>query len=45
MDKKLKIYLDTSVINFIYAEDAPDFREVTINFFENFLDNYDVYIS
>ena len=27
--KKLRIYLDTSVINFLFAEDAPDFRAVT----------------
>ncbi len=45
MDKKLKIYLDTSVINFLFADDAPEKKEVTIDFFENYLDNFDVYIS
>ena len=45
--KKLKIYLDTSVINFIHADDAPDFRAATIDFFENFVktERYDVFIS
>jgi len=31
--KKLRIYLDTSVVNFLFAEDAPDFRRVTEDFF------------
>ena len=45
--KKLKLYLDTSVLNFIFAEDAPDFKNVTIDFFENYVakGKYDVYIS
>lgn len=33
--KKLRVYLDTSVINFLFAEDAPDMRDVTIDFFEH----------
>ena len=45
MNKKLKIYLDTSVINFLFADDAPEKRDVTIDFFENYLDDYDIYIS
>jgi rRNA-processing protein FCF1 len=45
MTKKLKIYLDTSVINFLFADDAPQFKEITIDFFENYLDDYDVFIS
>jgi len=45
MKKKLKIYLDTSVINFLFADDAPEKKEVTIDFFENNLNDYDVYIS
>jgi predicted nucleic acid-binding protein len=45
--KPLKVYLDTSVINFLYAEDAPQFREYTIDFFENYALNgiYDCLIS
>lgn len=47
MIKKLKIYLDTSVISFLFAEDVPEFRKVTEDFFENYVDKgaYHVYIS
>lgn len=31
--KKLRIYLDTSVVNFLFAEDSPDFRRATEEFF------------
>ena len=31
--RQLKVYLDTSVINFLFAEDAPDFRQVTEDYF------------
>mgnify|MGYP000871468752 CR=1 FL=1 len=27
--RKLKIYLDTSVINFLFADDAPEMKEIT----------------
>jgi hypothetical protein len=43
--KKLRIYLDTSVINFLFAEDAPDFRRVTEEFFAKHAQNYDLYTS
>lgn len=45
--KKLKIYLDTSTINFLFAEDVPEFRKITEDFFENYVktDKYVVYIS
>jgi hypothetical protein len=45
--KILKIYLDTSVINFLFAEDAPDFKRVTIDFFEHYVRRkvYHVYVS
>jgi len=47
MIKKLKIYLDTSVINFLFADDAPEKKEVTIDFFDNFVlkEIYQVFIS
>ena len=47
MMKKQKIYLDTSIINFLFADDAPDFKKVTEEFFENFvrIKIYDVFIS
>jgi predicted nucleic acid-binding protein len=32
-----KIYLDTSVISFLYADDAPEKQEITIDFFDNFI--------
>lgn len=34
---KPTIYLDTSVINFLYADDAPEKREITVAFFEDFV--------
>ena len=43
--KKLRIYLDTSVINFVFADDAPDFMRATIDFFENYANFYELYIS
>ena len=45
--KKLKIYLDTSVINFLFADDSPDFKKVTEDFFNNYvkLGKYEVFIS
>lgn len=45
--RKTKIYLDTSVISFLYADDAPDLKAVTHDFFENYVkkDVYDIYIS
>jgi predicted nucleic acid-binding protein len=45
--KKLKIYLDTSIINFLFADDAPELKAVTIEFFDNFIKNsiYETYVS
>ncbi|MBI4931450.1 MAG: type II toxin-antitoxin system VapC family toxin [Bacteroidetes bacterium] len=45
--KRLKIYLDTSVINFLFADDVPEFRKITEDFFENYvkMGKYIVYIS
>lgn len=37
MHKKLKIYLDTSVPNFLFADDSPEKMEITIDLFENFI--------
>jgi hypothetical protein len=45
MEKKLKIYLDTSVINFLYYDLAPEFMKATIEFFENHINDYNVFIS
>ena len=45
--KKLSIYLDTSVINFIYADDAPEKRDATKDFFQRYVAKgvYNIYIS
>jgi hypothetical protein len=32
--KELKVYLDTSIINFLTVEDSPDYRRDTEVFFE-----------
>ncbi len=47
MMRKLKIYLDTSVINFLFATDSPEFMAVTRDFFEFYVKKevYDVYLS
>ncbi len=34
---KYKIYLDTSIINFLFADDAPEKRDITIEYFENYI--------
>lgn len=34
---KLNIYLDTSVINFLFANDAPEKRDITIEYFDTFV--------
>jgi predicted nucleic acid-binding protein len=43
--KRLSIYLDTSVISFLYADDAPELRDITREFFESFLGEYEVSVS
>ena len=45
--KKLKVYLDTSVINFLYVTDAHEYRKATEVFFEKVvaLNKIDTYIS
>jgi hypothetical protein len=45
--KKLKVYLDTSIISFLEAYDAPDLMKITEEFFENVIKNsiIDPYIS
>lgn len=44
--RKLKLYLDTSVWNFFFADDAPEKRDVTKEFFDLIQRGYyEVYIS
>ncbi len=44
---KTTVYLDTSVINFLFADDAPEKREITVDFFDNFvkLGVYDTFVT
>lgn len=45
--KKLKIYLDTSIINFLYIDDSPEYRKATEVFFEDIvaMERIETYIS
>ena|ERR1017187_6757526 len=45
--KKTKIYLDTTVINFLFAEDSPEYMKKTKEFFSEYVKPkiYDVYAS
>jgi predicted nucleic acid-binding protein len=44
--KKLAIYLDTSVLNFLFADDAPEKRDITREFFEQLKEKkHDAYVS
>ncbi len=43
--KTLRIYLDTSVISFLYTEDSPDFRRVTEEFFAVYAQRNELYGS
>lgn len=42
--RKLKLYLDTSIFNFMFADDVPELKKITEDFFEN-IEKYDIYIS
>lgn len=43
--KKFRIYLDTSVLNFLFADDVPDFKCATQDFFDNYAHVYELFIS
>jgi predicted nucleic acid-binding protein len=45
--KKLNIYLDTSVINHLFADDAPEAKLITKELFDNYINpkKYNSYIS
>jgi len=45
--KKLNIYLDTYVINFLFADDSPELRDITIEFFNEYVKKniFNIYIS
>jgi len=42
--KKLEVYVETSVWNFLRAEDVPERRVITEKFFAKY-DEYDLFIS
>ena len=41
---KLKLYLDTTILNFVFADDAPKDKEDTLRFFKQ-IDRFEVSIS
>ena len=45
--KKLKIYFDTSIINYHFADDTPEKRDLTIEYFEKYVKTniYEHYVS
>lgn len=43
--RKWRIYLDTSVINFLFADDAQAHRAITVEFFDQRLERFEVFIS
>lgn len=44
--KKLKLYIETSVWNFLFADDAPDKQQDTVRFFNAIKnDDFELYIS
>ncbi len=45
--KKLRVYLDTSIINFLFADDVPELKAATHDFFDNFIRQgiYNTFIS
>ena len=45
-NKKLKVYLDTSVISYLQQEDAPEKTGITLNLWDKFkIGIYDIYLS
>lgn len=44
--KKLQLYIETSVWNFLFADDAPEKREITCSFFNKVKNGeYEIFIS
>ena len=43
---KPRLYLETSVWNFIFADDAPEKKQITLAFFDKVKDGeYEIFIS
>lgn len=47
MAHRSTVYLDTSAINFLFADDSPEKQAITVDFFENFirLGVYETWVS
>ena len=45
MQKKPKLYLESSVINMYFQEEAPYLRDLTRQFWRDVLPHFDVYVS
>ena len=44
--RKLKVYLDTSVISYLSQEDAPERMKDTLELWKDFVNGkYDIYLS
>jgi len=43
--KKPKLYLESSVINMYFQEEAPYLRDLTQQFWRDILPHFDVYVS
>lgn len=44
--KRLKVYLDTSVVSYLYQEDAPEKMQDTLSLWELFKEGvYEVFVS
>ncbi len=43
--KKAKLYLESSVINMYFQDDAPYLRDLTRQFWRDVLPHFDIYIS
>ena len=41
----MKLYLESSVFNFVFADDAPEKQAITKDFFENKSANFDLFMS
>jgi predicted nucleic acid-binding protein len=41
----MKLYIETSVPNFLFADDAPEKQEITKKFFNNDINKFELFIS
>ena len=41
----MKLYIESSVVNFVYADDSPDRAKITKNFFDSSDEKHELFIS